>query len=92
MDHPTGRTAQRLGRSPSCPPRPALFSGIRDKLFGIMVVLKVLPLIALSVFAIRQIDQFGITFKGQGLKAVPAARAFNAACGKTEDYERGRGD
>ena len=37
--------------------------GIRDKLIGIFIVIKVLPLIALAFFAARQINELGETFK-----------------------------
>nr|WP_320011780.1 ATP-binding protein [uncultured Desulfobulbus sp.] len=37
--------------------------GIRDKLVGIFIVIKVVPLIALALFAARQIGELGDTFK-----------------------------
>ena len=37
--------------------------GIREKLIGIFIAIKVLPLIALALFAARQIAELGNTFK-----------------------------
>ena len=44
-------------------PRKTRRIGIRDKLIGIFIVIKVLPLIALALFAARQIGELGETFK-----------------------------
>ncbi len=75
MDHPN-RQDRSTPRQEAVvrPPRPALFSGIRDKLIGIFVVIKVLPLIALAVFAIRQIGQLGNTFKEKSSEIIDNSR------------------
>ena len=39
------------------------FGGIREKLVGIFIIIKVLPLIALALFAARQIDLLGGTVR-----------------------------
>ncbi len=46
------------------------FCGIREKLIAIFVVIKVLPLIALAIFAARQIDDLGNTFKDKSNEIV----------------------
>ena len=71
---------------PSTPDRPVrTHLGIRDKLIGIFIVIKVLPLIALALFAARQIGILGDTFKEEfnqivssnqaPVKATPTAQA-----------------
>ena len=44
--------------------------GIRDKLIGIFVIIKVLPLIALALFAAQQISLLGNTFKDESNEMV----------------------
>ncbi len=39
------------------------FSGIREKLIAIFIAIKILPLIALALFAVNQIDLLGVTVR-----------------------------
>ena len=63
--------------APESPKRRTIWSrltGIREKLIGIFVLIKVLPLIALALFAARQIDQLGETFKDKSEEIISNTR------------------
>nr|WP_321466701.1 ATP-binding protein [uncultured Desulfobulbus sp.] len=61
---------------PSPTPKTRLHMGIRDKLIAIFIVIKVLPLIALALFAARQIGELGTTFKQNSNAMVTDTKAL----------------
>ncbi len=66
----------------STPDRPVrAHLGIRDKLIGIFIVIKVLPLIALALFAARQIGILGDTFKEKSNQIVSSTQALVSQTG-----------
>ena len=70
--------------SSKIPPRKSFWSrltGIREKLIGIFVLIKVLPLIALALFAARQIGQLGVTFKDKSEEIVNDTRKLVSETG-----------
>jgi endonuclease/exonuclease/phosphatase (EEP) superfamily protein YafD len=56
--------------------------GIRDKLIAIFVVIKVLPLVALALFAARQIGLLGNTFKEKSSAIAASTRTLVAQTGQ----------
>ncbi len=69
--------------SPSTTPAPSTRPrlGIRDKLIAIFIVIKVLPLIALALFAARQIGILGDTFKEKSNQIVTSTQALVSQTG-----------
>lgn len=71
MEHPKKRNnmSQKEERK-----RPQFFLGIRQKLISIFILIKVLPLIALALFAAKQIDFLGFTVRNQSTEMVSDTR------------------
>jgi len=62
-------------------PRARFGDGIREKLITIFIVIKVLPLIALAVFAARQIGVLGDTFKDKSNEMVANTKSLVSETG-----------
>jgi len=62
-------------------PRARFGDGIREKLITIFIVIKVLPLIALAVFAARQIGVLGDTFKDKSNEIVANTKSLVSETG-----------
>ncbi len=67
--------------SPAQVARKRFGDGIREKLIAIFVVIKVLPLIALAVFAARQIGLLGDTFKDKSNEMVANTKSLVSETG-----------
>jgi signal transduction histidine kinase/CheY-like chemotaxis protein/HPt (histidine-containing phosphotransfer) domain-containing protein len=75
MTEPTTNHCDPNGSASSpWPPKPQFGHGIREKLIAIFIVIKVLPLIALAVFAAKQVTLLGHTFKDKSTTMVASTK------------------
>jgi len=76
MTNTTADHADQTSSQPATPPAKLTRMGIREKLIVIFIGIKVLPLIALALFAARQINELADTFKENSNAVVAETKAL----------------